>query len=398
MSTLQEQQDALNDIPSDDPLTAERAIEDALGGGEEPEPEYVDDVDADDYPAPEPLESDGGSRKSQTADFADTTPEGGVHDSSGDVSQGTGQTGQPAADIHQPDVNSGESGFSQELLSRARSYGIADAQVQSNFQSPEQLESALLEYDRQSLSQYQMWQQQQQWQQRQQQRPMQQQPQRPQQQQPPQQGQPQQPTPEENQAYTLKNPELYDEDLAADLNGMSGLHAQQYQQQQQELMQMRQVVEQQQQYLQRMAQAQQVEVQRRDSDAFDAQVQDLGPAWKEVFGEGSYGALPQNSPERANREKAYNTAQQIQWLHRQQGRNPTLKDVLPSSLQQNFPQRQAASQSQPRDQQGRYTARPTRRSNSAEASKRESALKKFDKYYAERGLPPDSMTGGDFDF
>ena len=66
----------------------------------------------------------------------------------------------------------------------------------------------------------------------------------------------------------------------------------------QELMQMRQVVEQQQQALQQMVQAQQMDAKRHETDAFDQEIQGLGPAWQEVFGNGPFNALPPNSPER----------------------------------------------------------------------------------------------------
>lgn len=416
MSTLQAQSDSdFQDFDSQG-LDGQRAAEDArVDDAGYPQITYADEG-ADDYPAPEPLEYDGQGHK-RPVDELDFSDAGGKPPASARPAEPvldqdpaeSRQVARESTDIHASDEPSRDE-FDRALLARAKVYGLDEQIVRKQYQSPDMLEKALLAIDQQGISQFQAWQQaqayyaqqQQQWQQQQQQqRPPMQAPQ--QQQLPPPTPQPQQPPMTEQQqleafeAYKLQNPELYDESLAGDLSGLAAHTAQQIQQQRQQMEYLQQVVAQQQTALQQFYQRQQQDAQYREQLEFDERIQNLGNGWDEVLGAEHALELDASSPEIANRRKVYETAQKLQQFHSAQGRFMSLRDVLPSALLINFPDRQAAAAAsgsrtasdRARDSQGRFLARPTRRQRPESADRREQAMRRADEWYSKHGMPGD---------
>jgi hypothetical protein len=285
---------------------------------------------------------------------------------------------------------------------------MPDEQARQTYKSPAELEKALLNIDQQGinqLQQLQQWQQFQRWSQQSQQQQWQQSQQQHQQQQqqvppaqPPMQLQGQNPplTQAQIEAYKLKNPELYDEVLADDLTSMASQTAQHLTQQQQEMQQLRAIVEQQQVQLQQWQVRQQQERSFQEQLDFDEHIRTLGNGWDDVLGEADAREMTPNSPEIVNRGKVYETARQLQQVHAIQGRQIPLTKLLPNSLQIAFPERHKIAASngnssrqsvdRERDSQGRFaTARPTRRQHPNRMSAREAALRKWDSMERQSG-------------
>lgn len=413
MTTLQQQADSAFADTNED-ITTQRAAADAantrLG--------YQDVKFADeggDEPSPVQLEYDGKGVNTPVSEimFADDEAAPSAADT---LPAQAAPERKP--DLHAPDkgqpVDSSRQEFDQELLARAKMYGVADERSAAQYESPEQLEKALLAIDQQAVDQYQSWRQARQYHDMMQRLAQQPSPfASPMQvpapvQSPPAAFQQQsQWTQEERraaaelEAFRLSNPDVYDEILANDLHGLADHTVKQIQQQHQELNQLRSLVEQQQAYLAQTQARQQQEAVYREQLDFDDAVRTLGTGWDEVFGEDNAQRMDLNSPEIANRRKIYETAKVLQDFHASQGRYVRLRDVLPSSLSINFPDRNAAATStarpdRQRDTHGRFVAaRPTRRSRGSNVSPRESALSKWDSMFAKAGMPGDfGVEGG----
>ena len=397
MPSLQQQSDSAFQDPESMTMEQERAREDSQRDNDGTlDIQFAEDDGAEDFPAPEPLESDGKGLKKSTSDldFAedDTSPQGYDALDLGKSVEQPQQARQRREDLHDgaAPAEPTQEGLSDAMLARARGYGFNPNDIKSRFNSDEDLEKALLGIDQQMLIQAQMTQQMPQA--PQQQRPMQPPPQQPvYQQQPPQpQQQPEQQQQNLWEVYKLQHPELYDDQLAADLNGISERASQYFQTQAQQLQATQQMVAQQQAVIQQFLQQQQQAERGSQIRQFDQMIQDLGPEWEEVFGLGEAEDLDPNSYQMFNRKKALQTVDQLRHMHRQQGRNVNLEAILPSSLQVNFPGRQitrsnTSDTSQPRDGKGRFTtAKPTSRNRQDKGlSARERALRKWDKVYGD---------------
>lgn len=395
-ANLQEQRDMDFADPEDMELQ-DQAKADLANQGETDETGGVDFADEpDDYPAPPAIEDDG-KGKAPVNDFAD-------------VGEGTGKPAQVKApsqserrDIHtEQDGGDEQEGpaFSNDLLGRAHQYGVAPDQAQQMFQSPEELEAALLFMDQKAMNDQAMWQQQQQqaYQQQQQQYTAQQQAVRQPVMQPQQQVQDQQqqavetPAQEQQNLYELKNEDLFDPSLTEDLHGMQNHLIGIIQGQQQTMEQLQQQSAYQQQAMQQWMQQQMYDRAVQEFEEFDEFVTTLGDDWSDMLGDGRSQELPPNSPQLINRQRLFETANNLRQLHANQGRNVSLKAATPNALKMAFPDRNQTTTAwnQPaRDQQGRFTARPAKRKQSPNGNKREQMLSRWDNVMHKAGYPLD---------
>lgn len=297
--------------------------------------------------------------------------------------------------------------FDSRLLARAAKYGLAPQAVRDQYQSAEQLESALLAIDQQTLNQGRWWRSQQQqqqappqmpqqWQQppQWQQQPFIPQPQQvPQQQAPPQQ---QQMTNEELEAYKLSNPELFDETLSEELQNLSKHTIEKIRRQHERMLQLEQNQAAMQQFFLQQQQERQRERAELEFNSFDQAIRNLGGGWENVFGSEDYRQLPPDSEQLKARGRVLQTAAELVQFHAANGRHFALTDVLQSARQMSFPDQQAVARlsqrqadSRPRDSRGRYTAVPTSRQRTEQISGRERALRRADAFFAKRGMPGD---------
>lgn len=394
MTTLQAQSDAaFQDADQAVDIHAQRAAEDSGVGNLGFQNISFASDDGDDVPPPDALQYDGkGHQRPVTEiEFAD--------EDAGAVSPAEAPQQAQRTDLHQPDDHSGNGDWDPELLARAKMYGLDDQAVKGQYDSPDKLEKALLSIDQQAISQYEALQRQQAYQSQiryavqqelqglgQAQTPMQ-----------------VPPTAEQLQAqyeaYKLSNPDVYDEVLANDLSGLANHTVSQLQQQHQEMEQLRSLVEQQQASIQQFQSRQQQEAIFREQLDFDAAIQSLGEGWADTLGTEKAQEMDVNSPEIVNRRKVYETARLAQQAYAAQGKYRSLRDVLPSSLQISFPDKQAVAPpaSAPparRDSKGKFLARPTRHNRGAQVDNREQALRKWDSFFARSGLPGEYGTEG----
>lgn len=367
------------------------------------------DEDGGDSPPPSlTYDGQGHQKKMSASEFVDLEdgPETEFIDSVPD----DGQRRRPRSleDLHSAadDHRTGQhEDFDSRLLARAAKYGIAPQQVRDQYQSAEQLESALLAIDQQTLNQGRWWRHQQQQQQMPPQVQPWQQPQPmfvpqppPQQVQQPQgQQQQQQMTNEELEAYKLSNPELFDETLSEELQNLSKHTIEKIRRQQERLQQLEANQAAMQQFIAQQQQDRQRERAELEFNSFDQAIRNLGGGWENVFGTDDYRQLPPDSDLVKNRARVLQTAAELVQFHAANGRHFALTDVLQSARQMSFPDQQAVARSsqrqqtdqRPRDSRGRYTAVPTSRQRTEQISGRERALRRADQFFAKRGMPGD---------
>lgn len=381
-----------------------------------PSVKFADEDSGDSPPPSLAYDGRGHQKKVSASEFVDLEdgPETEFIDQLPD--DGQGRRSRSLEDIHSAadDRASQREDFDSRLLARAAKYGFAPQQVRDQYQSPEQLESALLEIDQQTLNQGRWWRnqqqsrqapppmQQQQWPQPQQwqQQPPVQQPAMPQQQQ----GQVPPMTDDELEDYKLSNPELFDETLGEELQNLSKHTIEKIRKQAARLRQLEQSQQQMQQFLSNQHQERQRERVESEFNSFDQAIRNLGGGWENVFGSDDYRQVPQDSDQLKARAKVLQTAAELVQFHAANGRNFALTDVLHSSLQMSFPDKQAvarSSQRQPsppksRDSRGRYTAVPTSRQRAEQLSSRERALRRADSFFAKRGMPGDYGAEGGY--
>lgn len=411
MSDLQRESNSAFADPVDssiqDELTAESAARTS-----DTTIQYADEPGADDYPAPPPIAGDGqGARRSlDDVAFADAGNEPELLDRE-QFRQAPQRQSRSLDDIHaRPEgrQHAGREEWDPRVLARARRYGLTEAQVKATYQSPEQLEGALLSFDQQGLNQFRFWRQQQQFQQQQMQQ--QQQPLQPPAPPPVQPQSPAQPqlTDEElaELEYKLQNPDLYDDTLVEEMKGMSKHVADRFRKQHEHLKSLEQLVVAQQQRLSQWEQAQQADLQRREVEDFDEAIRSLGGDFEALFGSEKFEDLPPGDDRLKYRAQVWQLAKELQLFHAtSQGRYVSPADVLPSSLNMTFPpDRQAATGRQrplpPRDSQtGRFLAVPTgRQRRQPGVNRREETMRRWDRFFASRGFSGDSGSEGDGGF
>jgi hypothetical protein len=200
----------------------------------------------------------------------------------------------------------------------------------------------------------------------------------------------QQEIPEELLYKPTIDPEMYEESLVNDLQGMSKHQAQMVARLQQEHLRLADAFQQQQQAMQQMLYQQRQDAQAREQERFDEAVRNLGPEWENVFGKEHFQELPFNSPQMRNRVTALQAARQLQWIKAQQGQPMSLADVLPSSVQLAFPKQEHHSKGQPRSKRGRFLARPSSSRTGSPSTKKEQQEKAYSRWddlqIAEEGL------------
>jgi len=374
-----------------DELAAERASDRAPDSGE------IAFADSDDDPMLDTHEGDetvdltgqqGEPRRRPTKDFAADDDQGGQGGQGGDV---------------EPEPQ--DAPFDDAILARAEQYGIPRDQVSQQFANADQLDAAMTFMDQRAFQQYQQQQyQQQQYQQYQQQQYAQQQQQYRQQQYAQQQPQAGVTNPQGQQVagdgqqqdafqpYELQSADMYDEVLTTDLQGMQGHLLGIIQQQRQMLDSVGSKVAYHEQLMQQQYQHQLNERAAREFEEFEGFVtSDLGEDWSDVFGNQATTSLAPNSQEMINRRALYDTANSIRQMHANEGRNVSVKAVMPSALKLAFPTRSETARSwgQPRDAHGRFTARPTRRKRAPATNGRARALARADAYFKKRGFDVD---------
>lgn len=370
------------------------------------------DEDGGDSPPPS-LAYDGQGHRKQVSSSEFVDLEDGPETEFIDPAPGDGQGRRPRSleDLHSAaDDRTGQhEDFDSRLLARAAKYGLAPQNVRDQYQSAEQLESALLAIDQQTLNQGRWWRHQQQQQQQvppaqQWQQPPQQQWQQPQQfvQQPPSQQQPQpgqqQPmTNQEYEEYKLSNPELFDETLSEELQNLSKHTIEKIRRQAERLQQLEQSQAAMQQFIASQQQERMRERAESEFNSFDQAIRSLGGGWDKVFGADDYRQLPPDSDQLKARGRVLQTAAELVQFHAANGRHFALTDVLQSARQMSFPDQQAVAQTSQRqagpprnrDSAGRYTAVPTSRQRTEQISGREKALRRADAFFAKRGMPGD---------
>jgi hypothetical protein len=300
--------------------------------------------------------------------------------------------------------------FSDDERSRAEQYGISEQQLRSMFRDRDELDRTLLIMDQQQLQRGIQYEQQiaqqraaqqqaiQNWQAQQQQAPPappQQYPQTPVQ-------QPVVNQVQELEPYQFQHRELWEEnsELREDIEGMNQHYQNMVQTQASHLANMQQQMAAQMQFMQHQEQQRVAEIQMREYQEFDSMISELGENYAEVLGRGSTADMPQGSPQLQNRQRLWHARRLIRDNHSREGRQIPNKAAFDNALRLVFQDQERQRdrehwQGQLRDQQGRWTSRPTRRGRKGQSS-RDSVLERWDRAYGmSPGADADLETFGD---
>ena len=275
-----------------------------------------------------------------------------------------------------------DEGIPEELVQRAKKYGLTDEQIASFEDDPDKLVAAIMAIDTQTVQQAvqqqqqaQQWQQWQQWQQQQQQTA---------------EGQ------EKQEEEDEIKPVEFDEDMvdpgtAEVLQQMQERYVEQLRRTKQRIEEMQHQLMYSQQVLQQMYAERQREAQVREVQSFDSALKSLPDEVKEKIGDGDFLAMNTASPEYAERYRLFQTQAMLRQQHAAAGRHLSVEEAVQSAAMLLYPETVKSQvkrefQSKVSRRRKQFSSRPNRRTKRSKKSRAQKALERFERWEAAQGM------------
>ena len=276
-----------------------------------------------------------------------------------------------------------DEGIPEELIQRAKKYGLTDQQIESFGDDPDKLVAAIMAIDTQTVQQAvqqqqqaQQWQQWQQWQQQQQQTA---------------EGQENQESEDDEIKPIEFDEDMVDPGTAEVLQQMQDRYVEQLRRTKQRIEEMQNQLMYSQQVLQQMYAERQREAQVREVQSFDSALKSLPDEVKEKVGDGDFLAMNPSSPEYAERYRLFKTQAMLRQQHAAAGRQLSVEEAVQSAAMLLYPdtvksQVKREFQSKVSRRRKQFSSRPNRRTKRSKKSRAQKALERFERWEAAQGM------------